>query len=230
MARLTATKKIQSALFDTLSIAISLDENLGPQKSNEIPDNFNSLILQNASRIVEALDDGSENNFKNKVIQILTKKELEKELDKLKSHPILSQLLINMINELKLEKQMLSSINMLIEMFNDFLFDNKELVVNSEKVYVKIGTDKHSINELSSGERHILTFLSIVLFEGGNRDFLIIDEPEISLNLRWQRKLMGLFSELIPHTQIIVASHSPSLANNNPHYLCELELVKEDVK
>ncbi|KHT43664.1 AAA family ATPase [Pectobacterium brasiliense] len=230
MARLTATKKIQSALFDTLSIAISLDEALGPQKTNDIPDNFNSLILENASRIVEALDDGSENNFKTKVIQILSKKELESELDKLRSHPILSQLLINMINELKLEKQMLSSINTLIEVFNDFLLDDKELVVNSEKVYVKIGTDRHSINELSSGERHILTFLSIVLFEGGNRNFLIIDEPEISLNLRWQRKLMGLFSELIPHTQIIVASHSPSLANNNPHYLCELELVKGDVK
>lgn len=226
MARMTATKKIQSALFDTLSTAISLDDLREPQKNNSIPDNFNELILQNANRMIEALDDGSENNFKNKVIQILNQDNLEEELDKLRDHPILSQLLINMVNELKLEKQMLSSINRLVGMFNDFLFEDKELVVNNDKVYIKVGNDKHNINELSSGERHILTFLSIVLFEGGKRNFLIIDEPEISLNIRWQRKLMSLFSELIPNTQIIVASHSPSLANNNPNYLCELELAK----
>lgn len=226
-ARLTATKRIQSALFDTLSVAISLDDNVGPHKKNSIPSNFNQLIMENSARIIEALDDGSENNFKTKVIQILTEPKLVEELDKLKDHPILSQLLINMINELKLEKQMLSSINLLIDTFNSFLIRNKELVVSNDRVYIKAGESEHSINELSSGERHILTFLSLVLFEGGKRDFLIIDEPEISLNLRWQRLLMSLFSELVPETQIIVASHSPSLANNNPNFLCELESIKD---
>ncbi|MFJ1219573.1 AAA family ATPase, partial [Yersinia enterocolitica] len=145
------------------------------------------------------------------------------ELERLKKHPILSQLFLNMINELKLEKQMLSSINLLVDTFNKFLINNKELVVSSDKVYIKANDQIHSINELSSGERHILTFISLVLFEGSHRDLLIIDEPEISLNLIWQRQLMALFSELIPETQIIVASHSPSLANNNPQFLCELE-------
>ncbi|EKN3726132.1 TPA: AAA family ATPase [Yersinia enterocolitica] len=223
IARMTATKRIQSALFDTLSVAISLDGNVGPNMESNIPNNFNELILLNSDRIIEALDDGSENNFKNTVIQILNDPNLESELERLKKHPILSQLFLNMINELKLEKQMLSSINLLVDTFNKFLINNKELVVSSDKVYIKADDQIHSINELSSGERHILTFISLVLFEGSRRDLLIIDEPEISLNLIWQRQLMALFSELIPETQIIVASHSPSLANNNPQFLCELE-------
>ncbi|MCW5209732.1 ATP-binding protein, partial [Desulfobulbus sp. US1] len=40
----------------------------------------------------------------------------------------------------------------------------------------------------------------------------IIDEPEISLNAKWQRNLIPLLSELAPNTQIIVASHSPAIA------------------
>ncbi|MEJ5069940.1 AAA family ATPase [Enterobacter sp. MYb186] len=226
-ARITATKRIQSALFDTLSLAISLNEtenNNGPVQHVRIPNDFGRLLLENKDRIKEALDDGEENKFKNTVVEILSSENLENEVEKYKQHPILSQLFINMINELKLEKQMLSSINLLIDTFNSFLINGKELIVNENQVVVKAGSVTHGINLLSSGERHILTFLSIILFEGRERDFLIIDEPEISLNIKWQRELMPLLSELLPTTQIIVASHSPSLANKNPHFLRELEL------
>ena len=68
----------------------------------------------------------------------------------------------------------------------------------------------------------MLTFLSLVLFSGRERNFLIIDEPEISLNLTWQRNLLDVFSELVPHTQIIVASHSPAMAGKNRDRLSEL--------
>jgi predicted ATPase len=70
-------------------------------------------------------------------------------------------------------------------------------------------------------------FLSLVLFEGAGRNILIIDEPEISLNIAWQRELLTLFGNLIPDTQIIVASHSPALVKGNPSYLTELVLGGE---
>ena len=129
-----------------------------------------------------------------------------------------------MIDELEVEKLILSSINLLVDKFNTFLINEKKLVVNSHEVFIEIGDERHSVNELSSGERHILTFLALVLFEGQGRDFLVIDEPEISLNIRWQRELMSLFSALLPSTQIIVASHSAALAKRNPNYLAELKV------
>jgi predicted ATP-binding protein involved in virulence len=39
----------------------------------------------------------------------------------------------------------------------------------------------------------------------------MIDEPEMSLDTRWQRKIMNVFMEACPNSQIIVASHSPSI-------------------
>lgn len=225
IARITATKRIQSALFDTLSIAITLNETTVHRDSKtKLPWDFESRLIEYKDRIIEALDDEEENNFKSKVIQILSDENFENEVYRYKHHDILGPLFMNIMNELEVEKQMLSSINLLIDTFNRFLINGKELIIRDEQIYIKIGNSRHSLSELSSGERHILTFLCLVLFEGGKRDFLIIDEPEISLNITWQRELLSLFSELVPHTQIIVASHSPSLANRNPHYLCEMEL------
>ncbi|EGQ7696289.1 ATP-binding protein, partial [Vibrio vulnificus] len=81
---------------------------------------------------------------------------------------------------------------------------------------------RHSVDVLSSGERHILTFLSLVVIAGRERDILIIDEPEISLNIKWQRTLMSLIQDLVPYTQIIVASHSSLIAKKIPQSLVKL--------
>lgn len=226
VARFAATKKIQSALFDTLSVAIDIDSGTD---SNDIVDesNFSERLVENKERIIEALDDGEDNNFKNRIVDILSKIDQPEELKKVLDHSLLSQLFKNMIDELEVEKLILSSINLLVERFNDYLIDDKKLVVNGAEVYIEIDGGRHSVNDLSSGERHILTFLSLVLFEGSDRHFLIIDEPEISLNIKWQRELMGIFSELLPKTQIIVASHSPALAKRNPDFLSELKVWRE---
>lgn len=223
IARFTATRKIQSALFDTLSVAIDI-ENSNPSTSVSNREVLGQRILENKDRIIEALDDGEDNNFKNRIVNILNKINQKGELDKILGHSLLSQLFENMIDELEVEKLVLSSINLLVDKFNGYLIDGKKLFVNGREVYVEIDGEHHTVNELSSGERHILTFLALVLFEGQDRNFLIIDEPEISLNIKWQRELMSIFSTLLPTTQIIVASHSPALAKRNPNFLSELKV------
>jgi ABC-type cobalamin/Fe3+-siderophores transport system ATPase subunit len=227
IARMMASRKIQSALFDTLAASISLDGSFSENEQKDLPEDFNDKLTENKARIIEALDDGSENKFKAKVIEILGKVEEESDVNDVKKHPVLSQLFLNIIEELDAEKLVLSSINLLVDTFNDYLIEGKKLVINAREVYIVVNNDKHDANDLSSGERHILTFLSLVLFEGTGRDFLIIDEPEISLNIAWQRELMSLFSDLIPETQIIVASHSPALVKGNPNFLTELVLGEE---
>lgn len=44
----------------------------------------------------------------------------------------------------------------------------------------------------------------------------------MSLNTEWQNKLLSLLKNLVPNTQIIVASHSPFIVNDRTDYLCEL--------
>lgn len=223
IARFTATRKIQSALFDTLSVAIDVEGNT-EEKIKSDKELLGRRIIESKDRIIEALDDGDDNNFKNRIVAILGRIDEPGELDKILEHSLLSELFQNMIDELEVEKLILSSINLLVDRFNTYLINDKKLVINGREVYIEIGDEQHSVNDLSSGERHILTFLALVLFEGQGRNFLVIDEPEISLNIKWQRELMSLFSALLPGTQIIVASHSPALAKRNPDFLSELKV------
>jgi len=80
----------------------------------------------------------------------------------------------------------------------------------------------HELTELSSGERNLLSILTLFLILGNDRNFLMIDEPEISFNLKWQKDFLPLLSRLNSNAQIIVASHSPSIAHKNSKYLVEL--------
>ncbi|PIF52579.1 putative ATP-binding protein involved in virulence [Pseudomonas sp. 29] len=73
-------------------------------------------------------------------------------------------------------------------------------------------SQESSINELSSGERQIIIVLSYLYFVAKNDSIFIIDEPELSLHLAWQKKFVGAMMELAPvNCQIILASHSPEI-------------------
>jgi len=223
-AREIATKQIQDALFNTL--AVELSDKKGER--NEVSRlDFVSALRGNRQRLVEALSDNSKNEFKNQIISKLTNLDSETSYDAVYEIGLLRTLLWNMMRELKLEQLLLRSVNLLTEKFNEYLIDNKKLQILNDKVYVEVDGRELPVSDLSSGERHILTFLTLVLFQGRERNFLIIDEPEISLNIKWQRELMGLLHNLAPNTQIIVASHSPALAKRNPSFLAELAVNKD---
>lgn len=223
-ARIMATRQIQNALFDTLAVAFSDESTEGPDVKRGI---FISTLRENRKRLLEALSDDSKNNFKNLITSRLENLKSEEDYDALYEKRLLRTLLWNMLGQLKLEKLFLNSVNLLVDKFNSYLIDNKILKISDARAYIEVDEIELPISDLSSGERHILTFLTLVLFQGRQRNFLIIDEPEISLNIKWQRELMGLLHNLAPHTQIIVASHSPALAKRNPNYLSELKIYKE---
>lgn len=221
MAKNIATEQIQNALFDTLTFIF--DNQNSSDKNFEIEEDFIESILNNKERLIEALDNGvDENKFKKNMIKKL-KQMHDKNLNTIINNKILYTLIKNMIKELEVEKRLLSSINTFVEYFNEFLSDNKKLIINYDSIYIEIENRKHNIDVLSSGERHIFTFLSLIIIEGNLRNFIFIDEPEISLNIKWQRILMQLITELAPDTQIIAASHSPLIAKKIPESLVELK-------
>ncbi len=65
--------------------------------------------------------------------------------------------------------------------------------------------------QLSSGEKQMLVILLTVLVENREYYALLMDEPEISLHIEWQQKLIGLIRQLNPNAQIILSTHSPAM-------------------
>lgn len=63
---------------------------------------------------------------------------------------------------------------------------------------------------LSSGERHLLTLLCSAIVARRRSTTFLIDEPEISLNVKWQRMLLPALMEITKGSsvQFLIASHS----------------------
>lgn len=72
-------------------------------------------------------------------------------------------------------------------------------------------TDILTPYQLSSGEKQIIVILLTVLVQDNKPAILFMDEPEISLHIDWQRKLIQYIKELNPNVQIILATHSPGI-------------------
>ncbi len=65
--------------------------------------------------------------------------------------------------------------------------------------------------QLSSGEKQMLAILLTVLVEDNQSYVLLMDEPEVSLHIEWQKQLIDLILELNPNVQIILTTHSPAV-------------------
>ena len=68
--------------------------------------------------------------------------------------------------------------------------------------------------QLSSGEKQMLVILLTVLVEDLQPTVLFMDEPEVSLHIEWQKRLIDLIVELNPNVQIILTTHSPAVIMN----------------
>ncbi|MBO4809978.1 MAG: AAA family ATPase [Prevotella sp.] len=68
--------------------------------------------------------------------------------------------------------------------------------------------------QLSSGEKQMLIILLTVLVEDDLPYVLFMDEPEVSLHIEWQKRLIDLILELNPNVQIILTTHSPAVVMN----------------
>ncbi|MYA56420.1 AAA family ATPase [Candidatus Poribacteria bacterium] len=115
----------------------------------------------------------------------------------------------------KLEKDkedIFASLRRYEEIVNSFL-SNKSIKFD-ERGYLKIETSSPAdINPrlLSSGEKQILIFLTEALLRIEKPVVYVADQPELSLHVTWQEKLLESLVTLGGQKQIIVATHSPDI-------------------
>ena len=64
---------------------------------------------------------------------------------------------------------------------------------------------------LSSGEKQMLVILLTVLVQDKCPCVLLMDEPEISLHIEWQQRIISIIREMNPYAQIILTTHSPAM-------------------
>ena len=101
------------------------------------------------------------------------------------------------------------------DIIDDLFTDTGKRIIRSENEirFTQIGETLMPY-QLSSGEKQMLVILLTVLVEDGQSYVLFMDEPEVSLHIEWQKRLIDLILDLNPNVQIILATHSPAVIMN----------------
>lgn len=95
---------------------------------------------------------------------------------------------------------------------NGFLQEPKRISFSpTGEIVVESEAGPLPIFRLSSGEKQLLILLIEALLEEEKPCIFIADEPELSLHVEWQQKLLSALVQLNQNAQIIVATHSPEI-------------------
>lgn len=114
-----------------------------------------------------------------------------------------------------------------VEQANGFLRTKRLLFDMSQGIRVlPLGPEEQELSpfQLSSGERQILLLLTNTTLARQKTRLFLIDEPELSLNVKWQRKLMSALLACTEGSgmQFVVATHSIEVITGNRDSLARL--------
>ena len=103
--------------------------------------------------------------------------------------------------------------------FQDILDDlftetGKKIIRSENEIKVSSLGEELDPYQLTSGGKQILVILLTGWIEDNEDYVLFMDEPEVSLHIEWQKRLIDLILELNPNVQIILTTHSPAVIMN----------------
>lgn len=117
-------------------------------------------------------------------------------------------------------KDILSQIDKFLSTLKEFIPEKSFSFKNG--VLVVENNSDISVSKLSSGEKQLLILLIETLLQKQQPYIFLADEPELSLHISWQRKIISSIINLNPYAQIIVATHSPEIAGKYKNRILDM--------
>ncbi|HAS1357815.1 TPA: ATP-binding protein [Enterobacter hormaechei] len=102
--------------------------------------------------------------------------------------------------------------NEFFEVFKLFFPKEKEIILSNQNDLVMKTSNGHiNLNELSSGEKQMIILLGQIYLSENKPILYIADEPEVSLHVKWQDKIVDALLTINPRAQFLLATHSPDV-------------------
>ena len=106
-------------------------------------------------------------------------------------------------------------------------FRNKELRISREKGLYALGpntSETLSLSSLSSGEQHEIVLMYDLLFKVTKSTLVLLDEPELSLHVSWQKSFLADLASVIAIVEfdVVLATHSPYIIGDRVDLMVEL--------
>jgi len=132
-------------------------------------------------------------------------------------------------NKLSVFDDLLEKLELFTNILNERRFTFKSIAISREKgfFFKTINGKELELNQLSSGEQHEVVLLYELIFNVQPNTLVLIDEPEISLHVTWQKEFLNDLLRIIKiqSIQVLIATHSPSIINSRWDLAYNLEKV-----
>lgn len=122
---------------------------------------------------------------------------------------------------------LLSKIQLFFSILNEKRLSFKRVEIDQEHGF-RFQTEESkplSLTQLSSGEQHQVVLLYELIFNTQENILVLIDEPEISLHVAWQKEFLNDLKKIIAlqNMPVVIATHSPQIIDENWHLTVDLE-------
>jgi len=115
----------------------------------------------------------------------------------------------------------------LVDELNDYFSNGKRVEFDVSTGFTFVDAQRRELSPewLSSGEQHLVRLFCCTLISRESPSVFLVDEPELSLNIKWQRRLLKTLSSLADEStnQFIFATHSMEILSQ--HRSCVVPLV-----
>lgn len=228
---------LTGAFVDALRAVLSVDS-LTPSGQRVVAAQDATNVAQDIEKLLQELDQSpavtgdsdelvEQDDVYVQLRGILSGTQIDHVSDTSAAASVLSLLQQALKRQNEVRRQTYAAVDQYVASVNEFL-EQKHLEVSrrqrqnardTRRVSIRLADDaKANLQSLSSGERQIVSMLyaaSPALSSSssvmGNSDVVLIDEPELSLHIDWQRDLLPKMERQVGKRQIIVCTHSPEI-------------------
>lgn len=203
---------VQFPAHDDVNIIMGIN---GSGKTTFLNNLYKSLLDGNVSRsnvvYLPSIDNISMKD-KRKTATALAQN-LEYFIYDMKTGPSLMNLRMSMIDSpSEVQAELKARIDTFRETVNElFALTHKSIEIEGSKFSVISDCGILPVGSLSSGEMQMLLILLRVFLLNGSKAVVLIDEPENSLDIEWQFKLIDLLIRINPNAQYFITTHSPAI-------------------
>lgn len=235
-------RKVESEHFSSENSLIKFGMKDINKRINDLLENIRRSYVKGYSEVTgkmisSLLDDRTLLNLESKfdinkidlILQRLGKSMLDEDKQKILefikngeiySKPFLVELLNSLLDVYRGQEKNDSALKQFANACNTFIYD-KEFYYDESHVELALffkNDSSHlrriSLDKLSSGEKQLISIMAIAHLETSKNLIFLIDEPEISLSLYWQKKFLPILAEAKHCKQIIAVTHSPFIFSN----------------
>ncbi|WP_017306617.1 AAA family ATPase [Spirulina subsalsa] len=174
---------------------------------------FTETINVMLPRIGDILSEGDRQKLRHLLEDVKTKQVL------LEEQRVTAYFLTRLVEIHKSQQEKERPIRKLVDLVNQYL-SNKKLEFNPSEFKLVIKRTNKDMTEvpisgLSSGEKQIISLFSHIFLSDYSQYFVVIDEPELSISVPWQRRFLQDLKDTEKCSGLIAVTHSPFVFENS---------------